>query len=585
MRELISNASDALNKVRFRRLTDNRILDPDDELQIRIECDEKKKSFSIEDNGIGMTRDELIANIGTVARSGTMEFLKKMQEQGKALDGNLIGQFGVGFYSVFMVTDEVTIETRAAEPDSKGIRWRSSGEGTFTIEDYDKKSRGTRILFTLKESAKEFAEEYRVKEIIEKYSNFADFPILLKGEKVNKVTALWHKKAEEISDKEAAEFYKFVSNDFEDPLGYFPVSVEGVVNFKALLFIPSRAPYDFMWAHRDKSLHLYSNKIMIQRDCKELLPEYLRFARGVVDTTDLPLNVSREVTQNSPVMAKIRDIVAGKLLGFLKDWADNKPEKFLAFYKNFGVLLKTGINQDFANRDKIIELMRFETSAKPKGELTSFKDYTGRMKDFQKEIYYLSGENRDMLERNPKLEYFKKNDIEVIFLTEPVDVFSIPSIHEYDKKPIKSIDKADIELKPEDKIDKPQDNLSQSLLTVFKETLKDKVEDVVISKRLVSSAVTLVTGKDGLDPQLERMMKMMNKDAAASPASKKVLEINMEHPLIKNLSRLYLGDTNNPIIRTCIMQLYEGALFADGELPPTTDFLKRMTDIMEQATK
>jgi molecular chaperone HtpG len=271
-------------------------------------------------------------------------------------------------------------------------------------------------------------------------------------------------------------------------------------------------------------------------------------------------------------------------LSFLKDWADNKPEKFLTFYKNFGMLLKTGINQDFANRDKIIDLLRFETSVKPKGELTSLKEYVGRMKDFQKEIYYLSGESREMLERNPKLEYFKKNDIEVVFLTEPVDVFTVPSIHEYEKKPIKSIDKSDIELKPEDKIEKPQDNLSQSLLTVFKETLKDKVEDVVVSKRLVSSAVTLVTGKESLDPQLERMMKMMNKDAVA-PASKKVLEINMEHPLVKNLSRMYLGDTNNPIIRTCIMQLYEGALFADGELPPTTDFLKRMTEIMEQATK
>jgi molecular chaperone HtpG len=582
LRELISNASDALNKVRFRRLTDKNILDPEDELQIKIEFDEKKLTFVIEDNGIGMTQDELVNNIGTVARSGTLEFFKRMKEEGKSIDGNFIGQFGVGFYSVFMVTDEVTIETRSCELDSKGYRWKSAGEGTFTIEEFDKKARGTRISFTLKESAKEFASEYRVKEIIEKYSNFADFPIVLKGNKINKVTALWQRKADEITDKDAAEFYKFLTNDFDDPLGYFPVSVEGVVNFKALLFVPAKAPFDYVWLQKEKSLHLYSNKILIQNDSKDLLPEYLRFAKGVVDTADLPLNISREVTQFTPTMDKIRDILTGKILGVLKDWSENKQDKFMKFYKNFGTLLKTGLNSDFTNRDKIIDLLRFESSTKPAGEMTTFKEYVSRMKDFQKEIYFISGDNRGLLEHNPKLEYFKKNDVEVLFLTEPIDVFTVPSLSEYDKKPIKSVDKADIALKPQDQIVKPDDKLSESLLKLFKDELKGKIEDVVVSKRLVDSAATLVSGKDTMDPQLEKMMKMMHPEYKGE--SKRILEINIEHALIKNLSKLYLSDTNNPMIRKCIDQLYEGALFVDGELPSTSDFIKRMTDIMTQAT-
>ncbi|HNQ51158.1 MAG TPA: molecular chaperone HtpG [Candidatus Omnitrophota bacterium] len=582
LRELISNASDALNKVRFRRLTDKNILDPEDELQIKIEIDEKKQTFVIEDNGIGMTHEELVNNIGTVARSGTLEFFKRLKEEGKSVDGNFIGQFGVGFYSVFMVTDEVTIETRSADVDSKGLRWKSSGEGTFTIEEFDKKSRGTRISFTLKESAKEFSSEYRVKEIIEKYSNFADFPIVLKGNKINKVTALWQRKADEITDKDAHEFYKFLTNDIDDPLGYFQVSVEGVVNFKALLFVPAKAPFDYLWLQKEKSLHLYSNKILIQSDSKDLLPEYLRFAKGVVDTADLPLNISREVTQYTPVMEKIRDILTGKILGVLKDWAENKQDKFLKFYQNFGTLLKTGLNSDFVNRDKLIELLRFESSAKQAGEMTSLKEYVSRMKDFQSEIYYLSGENRDLLEHNPKLEYFKKNGVEVLFLTEPIDVFTVPSIHEYEKKPIKSIDKADIALKPQDQIVKPDDKLSESLLKLFKDELKGKVEDVVVSKRLVESAATLVSAKDSMDPQFEKMMKLMHKDYKSEP--KRIMEINIEHALIKNLSKLYISDTNNPMIRKCIDQLYEGALFVDGDLPASSDFIKRMTDIMVQAT-
>ena len=582
LRELISNSSDALNKARFRKLTDKDIVDPDADLEIRIEVDPKKDKFSIEDFGIGMTKEELINNIGTIASSGTLEFLRRVKEQNAAFEGNLIGQFGVGFYSVFMVADEVSVETRGADKASKGYLWKSSGEGNFTIEEIDRKHRGTKISFKFKESAKEFAQDYRIKEIINKYSNFADFPILLNGEKVNKVTALWHKKTDELKNQDLDEFYKFVSNDFEGPLGHLHMSIEGVVNFKALVFIPKTAPSDLMRLHNEKSLHLYANKILIQNDCKELLPEYLRFVKGVVDTTELPLNISREVTQSSPEMLKIKSVITSKILSFLESWAMSDKEKYAVFYKNFGPLLKVGINSDFENKDKIIGLLRFESSLRPKGELVSFKEYIQRMLSDQKEIYYLSGENREILERNPNLEYFNKHKIEVLFLTEPMDVFVVPSIPEYDKKHIVSIQKSDIDLKAEEKIEKPDDNLTKSLISLFKAALGGKVEDVLVSKRLVDSPVTLVSGKSGFEPQMERMMRMMDKDFQKQ---KRILEVNITHPLIRNLSRIYLADTANPILNKCINQLYEGALFIDGELNAPGDFIKRMTEIMQEATE
>jgi len=582
LRELISNASDALNKIRYRKLTDQNILDPDDELQIKIVLDDKEQTFSIEDNGMGMTEEELIKNIGTIARSGTLEFLEKMKEGKETLDEHMIGQFGVGFYSTFMVTDEVTIETRYADKGSKGYRWKSSGEGAFSIEEIDKAKRGTKIFFKLKQNADEFCKDYKVKDTINKYSNFADFPILLGEEKVNIVSALWRKSSQEIKEGELNEFYKFISNDMEDPLGHLHLSIEGTSgDFKAIIFIPKTAPLDIRQLTNQKSLHLYSNKIMIQDDCKDLLPEYLRFLKGVVDSADLPLNVSRELVQASPAMEKIRSVLTAKILALLQKWANKDKEKYLIFYKNFGPLFKSGVNTDFTHRDKIVELMRFESSQQKPGELIALKEYVSRMKSEQKDIYYLSGQSREILEKNPNLEYFNKNKIEVLFLTEPVDIFIVPSIPEYDKKPIKSIDKADIDIIPEDKIIQKDDKLSDSLIALFKTTLANKVEDVVVSKRLVDSPVTLVTGKDGLDPQLEKMMKMMNQDTGVS---KKVLEINTSHALLKNLSKMYIANSKDPLLEKCILQLHESAQLIDGDLPSSTEYVKRMTDIMQSAT-
>jgi molecular chaperone HtpG len=583
LRELISNASDALNKVRFMQLTGATVADPDAKLGITIDVNEERRTISIEDTGVGMTREDLVDRIGTIASSGTLEFLKKMKEQNAAVDGNLIGQFGVGFYSVFMVTDEVTIETRHADPDAKGLRWKSGGEGTYTIEEIDRKARGTRIFFTLKEEAKEFAQQYRISGIIRKYSNFVDFPITLGLEQVNKVSALWHRSKDDITPEELTEFYKFVSNDWQDPLGHLQLSIEGRVNFKALLFVPKTAPVRFVDLRDEKNLHLYSNKVFIQDDCKELLPDYLRFLRGVVDTEDLPLNVSREVTQSSPVLAKIRDVITGRILTMLEEWLRNEPAKYDEFFQKFGMLFKTGVNEDFSHRDRIIDLLRIETTKTEKGAFTSLREYVQRMQADQKEIYYLSGDTREAVERNPKLEYFQKKGLEVILLTDPVDVFVVPSVNEYDQRKLVSVEKADLNI---GKDDEPADALSKkeakSLLEVFRQTLGDAVEDVTESKRLVDSAATLVTGKDGMDAQMERMMKMMDTNYTGS---KKILEINLAHPLIRNLATLHAADGESAFVRDCIRQIHAGALLIEDTLDTPADFVRRMTEIMERATR
>jgi molecular chaperone HtpG len=583
LRELISNASDALNKIRFRLLTDTNVVDPKVDLKIKIEVDPQKQTLTIEDTGIGMTHENLTESLGTVASSGTLQFLQQIKEQESKLDGNLIGQFGVGFYSVFMVTDEVTVETRHADPDSKAYRWVSTGQGTFTIEEIERAERGTRITFKLKKEYKDFSQEYRVKNVIQKYSNFVDFPIFVGKEEVNRVGALWHRPKDDVKEDELKEFYKFVTNDFHDPLAHLHLAIEGAVNFKALVFIPDTAPSTFFREELEKSLQLYSNKVFIQDDCKELLPEYLRFLRGVVDTEDLPLNVSREVTQSSPAMTKIKNILTKRILGWFEELAKKDKNKFEKFYRNFGPIFKTGVNSDFANKDKIVNLMRFETTKTAKDELATLKEYVSRMKEDQKEIYYLSGDHRDIIERNPNLEYFRKNELEVLLLSDPFDVFVIPSIDKFDDKPLKSIDKADLDLKPDQKSEGAlAANLSKTLIDLFKKTLGDKVEDVIESKRLVDSPATLVVGKQGMDKQMEKMMKMMNKDYSGS---KKILEINLSHPLIKNMGGKLVGDDHNPLVRSSILQIYEGALLLEGSLTNPNEFVSRMTELMVEATK
>jgi len=602
VRELVSNASDALNKVRYRQVTNTATLDADAPLEINLTINSAEQTFSIEDNGVGMKKEDLVERLGTVASSGTLEFLNNLKKSEGKIDGNLIGQFGVGFYAVFMVADEVTVETRHADLDSVGLRWKSDGKGTFTVEEIEKPTRGTTISFTLKDEAKEFSHAYRLKSIIQRYSNFVEFPILLTDasaqgqsagqngeqsaapERMNSVKALWQASKDSVSDDERTEFYKFIANDYQAPLGHLHLSIEGSVNFKALVFVPATAsglgglrPSAF---EQEKSLHLYSNKVMIQEHCKELVPEYLRFVRGVVDTEDLPLNVSRETAQSSPVMAKIQKVLTGKILGLLEDWAANDVGKYETFYKNFGQMLKLGINTDFSNRDTLVNLLRFETSLQAKGQLSSLKDYAARMKSDQQEIFYLSGEHRDLMLNNPNLEYFQQHGIEVLLLTDPVDIIIVPSIPTFEGKTLKSIDKADIQKNVPDG-ESSDTTVTSGVLQAFKEALADKVEDVVASKRLVDSAATLVVGKEGMDVQMEKMMKMLDTNFTGS---KKVLEVNMEHPILKNLSRIYLADATDPRLRQYALHLYEGALLIEGNLTAPALFVRRMWEIMSDAT-
>lgn len=566
LRELISNASDAMNKVRLAQASGEAVRDSDAKLEIRIEADAKSGRFSIEDTGIGMNQEELIRHLGTIAKSGTLDFLKKLSEEGKDRS-DLIGQFGVGFYSVFMVTKSVEVNTLSAAADSQACKWLSDGESTFEIETSERTVRGTKIEFVLNEDKREFADEHKLKEIIRNYSNFADFPILMNGEQINKVEAIWRKKPSDIKEEEYNEFYKFISNDFEEPLRRIHLDIEGAaVSFKALLFIPKKAPFDLFRTFQDKGPDLYSNRVLIRHDFKDLLPEYLRFVRGVVDTSELPLNVSRELTQSSPVTIKIKDILTKRILSSLQDWASKESEAYDGFFAEFGTMLKSGIETDSAAKDKIVDLLRFETNKSEGKRNQSLAAYYLGLQAEQGGIYYLSGDNAEAIRNNPKLEYYKKNNLEVLLLQDPSDLFCVSALREYKEKKFMSIDEAGAELQAKDKIERPENEMDKELLKQFKEVLKEEAADVRISKRLVDSAATLVRPEGGLDAATEKMMGMMGH---ALPETKKILEINIEHPLLRNLARSTLAESSRANLSKYIRLIYDSAKLSEGSLSPT----------------
>lgn len=577
IRELVSNSSDALNKIRFKKLTEKNVYQPDKELRIDIKIDEEKQTFSISDTGIGMTKDNLINQLGTVAKSGTSEFLEQLKKGKQKADGSLIGQFGVGFYSVYMVTDKISVKTRNYEEGSEAYKWTSKGDEKFEITEAKKEDRGTQIYFKLKDEYKEFASESRVRGILKKYSNFIEYPIYLNGEKINIVDAIWQKSKSEITTEEANEFYKFISTDYQDPFDYIHLDLEGIVTFKALVFFPKKAPMNMFADDFRTTLHLYTNKVFIQDNANWLLPDYLRFCKGVIDTSDLPLNVSREVTQHSPVMAKIKNIITGKILGEFENWAKNDVEKFNAFYKEFGTMLKTGLNSDFSNRERISKLLRFQTSKRD--ELTSFDQYLETADKELKKIYYLSAESLESAKRNPNLEYFKKNDIEVIFLTDPIDSFVIPQLYQYDEHQLVSIDKE--ELDNEENKDGEDNKESVKIVTAIKEILGDKVADVKESKRLVDSPCTIVAGKDGMDAHTERMMKMMDN---TFEGAKKVFEVNLNHKILQNLTNYFNENGADDKFKSIVEQLYGSALLIEGELKNPADYVAKVYDMIEAHT-
>jgi molecular chaperone HtpG len=580
LRELISNSSDALNKLHFSSLTNADVLGDDAELKIEIDLNEEEKTFSISDNGIGMTRDEFIANLGTIASSGTGKFIKQMTGDSKT-DLDLIGQFGVGFYAVFMVADEVTVDSRSYESE-EGFRWISKGTGSYTIEPIELKNRGTKISFKFKEDADEFAGKWRIESTIKKYSDFVSFPINLNSEKTNQSTALWAKSKDDVKEEEYKEFYKYISNSTNEPLSWLHLSVEAPVQFNSILFIPEEPDKFQMTNDLDTRLHLYVKRVFIQNDCKELIPQWLRFVKGVVDSEDLNLNISREVTQKNVVMEKINKYLVRKLLGEFKDWSEKEKERFEKFWRDFGYFFKEGIHTDFANREKLIELYRCESSFEA-DKLTSLADYVQRMGTDQEEIYYVYGKNRVAIENSPNLEYFKKNKIEVLYLFDEIDDFIMPSIGTYKEKPIVGIDKADLKLNDEKAADEKEDlkdTDKKKILGYFKDILGERVEDVIESKRLVDSACTLVSPKDAMNANMERMMKMMDQEFKGG---KRVMEVNLNNPLIQHLSAIQQKFPQDPLLKECIEQLFEGASLLEGTLEDPSELVPRTTSLMEKA--
>ncbi|MBT3224896.1 MAG: molecular chaperone HtpG [Deltaproteobacteria bacterium] len=583
LRELISNSSDALNKLHFASLTDAKVLGDDGELKIDIDLNEEEKSFSIYDNGIGMTKDEFISNLGTIASSGTGNFIKQMTGDSKT-DLELIGQFGVGFYAVYMVAEEVTVDSRSYESE-EGFRWISKGTGSYTIEPIELKERGTRISFKFKKESEEFANKWRIESTIKKYSDFVSFPISLNSEKTNQSTALWAKAKNDIKDEEYKEFFKYIANSTKDPLSWMHLSVEAPVQFNSILFIPEEPDKFAMTNDMDTRLHLYVKRVFIQNDCKELIPQWLRFVKGVVDSEDLNLNISREVTQKNIVMEKINKYLVRKLLGEFKDWSEKEKERYEKFWGDFGYFIKEGIHTDFANREKLIELYRCQSSFEV-DTLTSLNDYATRMGTDQEEIYYVYGKNRVAIENSPNLEYFKKNNIEVLYLFDEIDDFIMPSIATYKEKPLVGIDKADLKLKDEEVADKEKDTLEEGvkkkLLGYFKDILGERVEDVIESKRLVDSACTLVSPKEAMNANMERMMKMMDQDFKGG---KRVMEVNMSNPLIQHLSDIQKKFPQDSMLKDCIEQLFEGASLLEGTLEDPSKLVPRTTLLMEKATE
>ncbi len=578
LRELISNASDALNKVRFRQLTDHSEGSHKD-LQIAITLDKEANTLSIEDTGIGMMREDLIERLGTIASSGTLAFIEEQKASGKPVDAGMIGQFGVGFYSAFMVADEIVLETLHADEGAEPFNWTSDGTGMYAISPGTREEHGTKITLHLKEEAKEFAEETRIRSIIRKYSNFVDFPIQLGSDQVNTLKALWKKRKEDITEDERNEFYKFVTGDFAKPFGHLHLQIEGLLSFDALLFIPAQAPTSFFREDRRSDLHLYCSGVFVRDDAEELIPDYLHFVRGVVDTDDLPLNVSREVTQNSPVAQRIRSTLTGKLLGLLKEWATEDGERYEKFFLNFGPVLKTGLWSDLSRHDELLELMRYPSTNSE--SLTSLHDYVERMKGDQETIYYLLADSLESARKSPHLEGFARKGIEVLLLPDPVDALTLPNVQKFEDKSFTSVTAAELDLGEDEESELLPGDDRDTLLSLFRIQLGDRIQDVAASRRLVDSAATLVAPKDGLDPQLERMMKSMNPDYEGT---KKVLEINVEHPLMKNILALKSSENQDTLIEEAIEQVYGGALLLDGNLTEPSAFVERMTRILVDAT-
>jgi len=595
LRELISNASDALDKVRFEITKGTDVLDKDLPLEIRIDFDDKKNTITISDTGIGMSHDELITNIGTIAKSGSEEFLKQLSENKEAAN-NIIGRFGVGFYSVFMVAKEVIIKSKSFRKDEPAVWWKSDGSGDYEIAELDEPiKRGTTIEIYLRDDAKEFADKYRLEGIIKRHSNFISFPIYLKEEKINTIAALWREPKSSVKPEQYNEFYKFLTHDTEDPLEIIHTSVDAPIQFNALLFIPKKS-YEFWRFNRDDyGLDLYVRRVLIQHQNKDLLPEYLSFVKGVVDSEDLPLNISRETLQENIIFTKIASSVTTNVLSHLLKVAKDNPERYTEFWKEHGRIFKLGY-MDFANADKYQQLLRFNSSAcKDDKELISLDDYVSRVKKDQKEIYYAMGTNREAIDLNPHLEIFKAKGLEVLYLYDPVDEFVVTSIRKYKEYDFKSVDSVDLKsLQKFDDVSEKQSDMEalskddekhfDSLLDKMKKILGDRVKEVRESKRLKDSPSCLVNADDTISSTMRKILKMSNAEISL-PNREVILEINKDHKLIRNLLEIFKRNSDDQFIADTTEQLYESALLLEGSLDDPHKLVNRLNKMLAEASE
>jgi len=585
LRELISNASDALDKARYLSLTRKDVAEAQGEAKIDIRLDDDARTLTIEDNGIGMTRDEVITNLGTIAKSGTVEFLRSHAEamqKDPASKAQLIGQFGVGFYAAFMVANRVDVKTKSMLPGSEAVVWRSAGEGTFTIAPGDREHPGTEIILHLKEETREYTKAYRAKDIVRKYSDFVHFPIYVNGEQANKSKALWALPKGQVTEEEHAEFFHHVTEgmDGEKPMITIHTSVDAPVQYHALLYVPEKAPFDLFHKER-RGLRLYAKRVLIMEDTDKLTPPWLRFLRGVVDSEDLSLNVSREMLQENRTLMAIQQQIVKQSLKTLKETAESEPEKYTTFWHEFGKVLKEGTTLEYRHKDAIAELCRFESMKTEAGKLISLKQYVEAMPEGQSAIYYVTGVHRKAVEHSPHLEAFKKRGYDVLFLIDPIDEWFVKSVLEFDKKPLRSVAHGDIDLGPEPE-EAPKAETVDDAVKAVKETLGDRVKDVRASKRLTDSASCLVAAEGDPGANMERILRMVDQ---AAPERKRILELNPSHPIIQNLAALAKKEPGSDRVKSWSEMLYDQALLAEGVVEDPATLVKRIQDLLTQVSQ
>ena len=551
LRELISNASDALSRVQFEMLTNRDVLDPDAELKITIECDTDARTLTIRDTGIGMTRDEIVENLGTIAHSGAAEFLKKLQAEQKPAD--VIGQFGVGFYSVYMVADKVAVTSRSYRPDAQAVHWTSKGDNTYTLADAEKIDRGTEIVVHLKEDAGDYAQDWKIEQIVKKHSDFVSFPVYVKDRAVNQQTALWRQSPREVTDEQYDNFYRQLTLDFEAPLRHIHFVADVPVDVHAVLFIPAKRERGMFSLRKDDGLKLYSRKILIQEYFKDLLPPYFRFVQGVVDSEDLPLNVSRESIQNNRAMAKLKSTLTHKIIGELAELGEKDAAKYAQFWKEFGLYIKEGVATDEAQQADLAKLLRFKTS-RSGDEWVSLPAYVQRMPADQQAIYYILGDDLASIARSPHLDYFRKHELEVLYLTDPLDSFMVVTLKEFEGKKLQNVDDAALELPPS--ADQPiesrvaDDDYAQ-LVARIKTVLGDKITDVRESQVLTDSPCRLVSPEEAAERDMQRVKRLLGQDYEIP---KKIMEINRGHQLMADLAALAHSGRNDALLDASIQQ-------------------------------